>query len=88
MLEMTLDGLIRAFDSQWAKESEYAGILVNISGVKEVIINSRENYEAKVEYFKNAYDENLIHKHAAGVSIINYTFSDNFIDIQDDLLGE
>ena len=87
MLELTLEGLIRAFGSQWADESKFVGILVDIAGVKEVIINSRENYEAKLEYYKNAYNDDLSHKHAKGISIIRFTFGNSFAEIQEDLLG-
>ena len=82
---MTLEGLRRAFGSIWAKESKYVGILVDIVGVKEVIINSNENFDAKLEYYEKAYNEDLTHKHAVGIKIVGYTFGDSFAEIQNEL---
>lgn len=93
MIELTLEGLVRAFQSDWAKESKYVGILVDISGVKEVIINSHDNFEAKLGFYKDAYDEKLNHRYAvkingaSGVKIVGYTFGNCFAEIEEDLLG-
>ncbi len=40
----------------------------------ELITNPVENLEKKLEYYKKTYGEDLEHKHAKGIKIINYTF--------------
>lgn len=52
------------------------GVFVEMPGYEspEIIVNPVENLEKKLEYYKNAYDENLKHKHAEGIKIIGYTF--------------
>jgi len=77
-----------AFESEWAKESNFLGILVDINGVEEVIINSKENYKVKLEYYKKAYTENLVHKHDSKVKIVDFTFEVNYADIENSLLSQ
>lgn len=87
MFELDMKMFEEAFDSRWAKESNFVGILVDINGVKEVIINSKENYQTKLEYYKKAYNENLTHKHDTKVKIIDFTFAVNYDAIQEELLN-
>lgn len=86
MFELDMKIFEKSFESKWAKESNYLGILVDINGVKEVIINSKENYQTKLVYYKNAYTEDLVHKRDSKVKIIDFTFEKNYADIQDSLL--
>lgn len=39
----------------------------------ELIINQRENFEFKLDYYLSTYDDKLEHKHAPGVKIIGAT---------------
>jgi len=52
----------------------------------EVIINGHANIETKLDYYKKTYDENLKHRFAPGISIVDYTYGDSYDDIQDDLI--
>lgn len=51
------------------------GVLVEMPGFDEpeLITNPPANLEKKLKYYKDTYDVNLNHKHAAGVRIIGYT---------------
>ena len=39
----------------------------------ELIINQRENFETKLEYYAKTYNDKLEHRFAEGVKIIGYT---------------
>lgn len=73
-----------------AKESgaQFVAVVVRMEGFPEdeIIINSRANFDSKLEYYKNTYDSYLRHKHAKGVSIVGFTYGDFFSDIERDLL--
>lgn len=47
----------------------------------EIIINPRENFEDKFEYYLQAYDENLVLKNCSKIRIVNVIFSNNLEDI-------
>lgn len=84
--EMTLSGLIRAFESQWARESNWVGIVVMLpNGREEVIINNSFNFEDKLEYYKNAYNEDLTLKANTDIKIVDYTFGNSFAELEDTL---
>lgn len=84
---LSMKDLIDAFDSYWARSSKFIGVLVSIAGAKEVIINSRENFDEKLLYYQQAYDENLFHKKADNIRIINFTFADTYEEIQSELIN-
>lgn len=88
MFELDMKMFEDAFDSEWAEESNFLGILVDIDGVKEVIINSKQNYKVKLDYYKKAYTENLVHKHDSKVKIVDFTFEKNYADIENSLLNQ
>lgn len=48
-------------------------VVFKISDMKEyeLIINPPENFDKKLEYYKNNYDEHLHHKSCSGVEIVN-----------------
>ena len=83
---LTMQMFEEAFSSAWAKESNYLGVLISINGNLEVIINHKDNYEQKLEYYKTTYNEILEHKHASGIKIIDFTFEENYAGIEMNLL--
>ena len=48
----------------------------------EVIINPIINMVEKLEYWKNTYNEDLIHKHSNSIKIVDFAMGDSFEDIQ------
>ena len=88
MYELDMKIFEESFESEWAKESCFLGILVDINGVKEAIINSKENYETKLDYYKKAYNADLTHKHDSKVKIVDWTFEKNYTDIEESLLNQ
>ena len=62
---------------------KYFAIKVEMDGFPEdeVIINPIENAVEKIEYYKNTYNEDLTHKHAKGIRIVDSTFGDTYDEI-------
>lgn len=59
---------------------ESLGIFIEMPGFEfpEIIINPVESLEKKLEYWKATYDDNLEHKHAKGIRIIDWNFADYY----------
>ena len=88
-MKLTIKSLENCFEK--AKKNptaNYIGVKISMKGFEkpEIIINSKENFDAKLEYYKNAYDEELNHKHADGIKIIGFTYGEFFEDIENDLI--
>lgn len=89
MMGLTLNVLQNCFNAATEGGANFVAVVVTLPGTpgEEVIINGRENFGSKLEYYKNAYNEDLTHKHAAGVKIVGFTYGDSFEDIYKDLYG-
>ena len=89
-MNLTRENLINNFTGARVDESQYVGVLIEMEGFDkpEVIINSYENFDKKLAYYIDAYDENLNHKHAKGIKIIGFTHGDYFDGIEVDLLSQ
>lgn len=81
---LTMDHLSNCFDRALEEESKYIGILVQVPDLKrpELIINPAINFEKKLAYYKEAYDEDLVMKRNPDVKIIGFTHADSFDEIQ------
>ncbi|MBY6758648.1 hypothetical protein HYH82_15250 [Clostridium botulinum] len=77
---LTLTELNYCFDSAIKEGSKYIGVLIQIQDNKsnELIINKAESFAEKQEYYNKIYDENLNHKHAKGIKILNFGHSNCF----------
>lgn len=73
-----------------AKESnaKYLAVLVNMEGFlkPEIIINSEENFDAKLAYYKKAYTEDLVLKTFSGIRIVGFTYGNDFSEIESALM--
>lgn len=87
---LRLDHLERCF--QYAKENNanYIGVAIQTRGNEglEIIINPKENFESKLEYYKKAYTQELVLKTYDGIKIVGFTYGDDFKEIQEDLLDQ
>ena len=56
----------------------YFAVKIHMEGFPEdeIIINPLENAEKKLEYYLNAYDEDLVHLFAAGIQIVDVDYAD------------
>lgn len=67
----------------------FIGVAFELPGTEDVefIINPSCNFDTKLKYYKETYDEDLNHKKAPGVKIVDFTYGHSFTDIQASMLG-
>jgi hypothetical protein len=84
---LTMKMLENCFQGAKEQNAKYVGIVVTIPNAeeREVIINAAANFDEKLKYYQQAYDEHLNHKHVKGIQIVGFTYGNNFQEIQDDL---
>ncbi|EJW14103.1 hypothetical protein M5X00_26225 [Paenibacillus alvei] len=84
---LTMNKFEQAIHTADFNNYRFFGILVEMEGFPkpEVIINEQENFQDKLEYYLQTYDENLHHKFAK-VKIIGYAFANDFDTLQADLI--
>ena len=74
-----------------AKETnqKFVGVLIQAPGSQkpELIINENENIDAKLAYYKKAYNEDLTLKAVNAIKIVGYAFGSNLNDVYDYLKG-
>lgn len=81
------------FINATAAEAKYIGVKIETEGSSEpeIIINPQGNFNAKFDYYMNAYDDELVLISAKGKKNIRITgaaHGNSFEDIQSQLLGE
>lgn len=82
---LTMNDLEEVFT--FAKQRQYyVAVMINIDGYDshEVNINSYENIDRKLAYYKITYNHDLTHKFAKGIKIVDITYGENFDEIQRD----
>jgi len=82
MYEMTIDGLLRLANSQFVRE-EANWMIIEVKAFDnepEIIINPKENFQSKLDYYAEAYNNDLTLKSESNIKITNYDFA---ITIQD-----
>jgi len=87
---LTMENLERCFESAKEQGYTYVGTKIKMEGFEEpeVIINPNANFDKKLEYYKNAYNNDLTLKSFNGVKIIGFTFGDSYDEIEMDLVLE
>ena len=75
------------------KDAKYIGVSIKTEGSSqpEIIINPRENFDAKFDYYMEAYDDDLILIAAKGkkdIRIVAAGHGNRFEDIENQLIGE
>ncbi|MGE7305796.1 hypothetical protein ACQKJG_18405 [Priestia megaterium] len=83
MIRTKMDNLIREFQDAVGSQSKFIAVAVRIGDMKtkEVIINSVDSAEEKLEYYVKTYDQNLKHRFA-DVEIVDCAFGNDFFDLQ------
>jgi glutamyl-tRNA reductase len=81
----TLTDLKKVFIDAIRQGHIYIGVAVKLPNLEspEIIINPMENFEEKLKYYKNAYDENLVLKTCNDIEIVGAYGS----DYADDIVG-
>lgn len=86
---MKMINLINCFDKANETNSKYIGLAIKIPDADEteIIINPRENFQVKLDYYKKTYDEDLSHNAVGDIlQIVGFTYGDSFSEIERDLL--
>ena len=86
---MKMDNLEKCFYEASIKTKKYVGIKIKMESFpkSEIIINQNENFDKKLDYYRNAYNENLTLKNNSGIKIVGFTYGDTFEEIEHDLMG-
>lgn len=89
MIENLLKALEICFMSAKHNNAKYVGVLIETRGSKapEIIINPSENFDAKLEYYKKAYTEDLVLKSFDGIRIIGFDYGNTFGQLENSLLN-
>lgn len=86
--KISLSGLEEIFIKAKELDKNYIGVAFKLpeSNSFEVIINSKENFDYKLNYYKDTYSHDLSHKHVDGLQIVGFAYGDTFQEIQNKLL--
>ncbi len=89
LLTMSMENLEECFKTAIENNSKYIAVKIETRGSEgaEIIINPRCNFEAKLEYYKKAYTDDLVLKTYDGIKIVGFCDSDTF-DFIDFMLGD
>lgn len=89
-MELTLDHLKRVIEGAINGNYKFIGIAIETQGSpdKEIIINSKGNFQAKLDYYLMAYNEDCTLKAFNGIKIVGATYGDCMAEIEHDLVGE
>jgi hypothetical protein len=84
--ELNIKNLENCFNEAIKQDYDYVAIKVKMLDMPkdEIIINPRENFEIKLNYYKHAYNDDLTLRHNANVQIVGFTYGDRFEDIECD----
>ena len=83
---LTMENLEVCFKGAKDNDANFVAVKIQTEGHPgaEVIINPKENFDVKLEYYKKAYNDDLILKAFNGIKIIGLTYGDSYEDIEDD----
>jgi hypothetical protein len=81
--------LNKLFNQAIEHNYDYIGVVVEMNGFPspELIINSRANFEKKLEYYNNAYDDDLVLKSFNGIKIIDFGLTCSVSEFASDFYG-
>ncbi|MGL5690295.1 MAG: hypothetical protein ACRDD8_05670 [Bacteroidales bacterium] len=81
------DRLIRLFEDAYDDEANYIIIRIGTKGQEELetIIIHKDNFETKLEYYKKAYDENLVLNSYDGIRIVGCGYTKKELNLCESL---
>ncbi|MBZ9622960.1 hypothetical protein G9F71_008840 [Clostridium sp. FP2] len=85
-MSLTKRNLEMTFENAVNTNALYVGVKISTAGslAPEVIINPKDNFNDKLEYYREKYDEDLVLKSYSGIKIIGLTFANSYEDIECD----
>lgn len=65
-------------------EEEFFAVKIFFEDTKtfEIIINPKDSLENKLAYYSQTYDNELIHKHAKHIRIMDFAYGQSLADIE------
>jgi hypothetical protein len=83
MLKLQMQHLEDCFNKAKESEERFVAVAIKMEGFNDVefIINPIENADAKLEYYKKTYDNELNHKFSKGIRIVGVTYGNTFEEI-------
>lgn len=86
-MNLTMKNLEECFKGAKKYKSTYIAVCVkhDDSESAELIINPSINFDDKLQYYKNAYTEDLVLKNCDKIRITGFTYGDTLGDIEYDL---
>lgn len=81
---MDMINLEKIFFEAKLLDKKYIGLKIAITGYpsEEVIIIQNTNFDNKLRYYKEIYDDKLNHKYVDGIKIIDCTSGNDFKEIE------
>ncbi|MBU3186528.1 hypothetical protein [Clostridium estertheticum] len=85
-MSLTKRNLEGTFENAVNTNALFVGVKISTRGsiADEVIINPRDNFNDKLNYYRKSYDEDLVLKTYSGIKIIGLTFGNSYDDIECD----
>lgn len=83
--KLTMTDLEEIFNKAIQFNEKYIGVKIKMVNMDEpeIIINPRDNFEEKLEYYKKSYNNDLILKACKDIKITNFIYGESFAEIQD-----
>ena len=79
---VTLTNLEKLIAENHKQTGKFLVTYVKIDDYIEIIVNTNENLLKKLDYFKQAYNEELQHKHSPNVKIVYFEAVSDLNEIQ------
>lgn len=83
-MKFTMQDLIKCFNKAKEYDYTYIGVRIKIKGYSkpEIIINPKSNFDKKLEYYKQNYNEDLTLKNSDNIRITGISYGDDFDNIE------
>jgi len=83
-MSITKKDLEQCFKDARLTDSLFIGVKISTRGsiAEEIIINPSENFDAKLEYYKENYTDDLVLKKYDGIQIVDCTFGSSFDEVE------
>jgi hypothetical protein len=81
---MNMEDLEQCFKKAMKDKANYIAVKIETKGCKapEVIINPYENFETKLDYYQNAYSDDLALKNCKDIKITDFMAAYNFEELE------
>lgn len=84
---LKMRNLEECFRMAKVQDATWVAVAIKTRGCEssELILNPNVNFDKKLEYYKNAYTDDLVLKTYDGIQIVGFTYADTLAEIEEDL---